>query len=176
MKIGSITENRDKEQRVAITPEIVKKYSSLGLEVCLSKDYASHLGINSKLYEIEGATILNSDDEVISTSNAILQMNIPNDTNLNKLKKDQILIGEIIPLCKAGILIGSIFVITVVMGDFLTIGIMGGQQIASIGKIIQVEMAYLQLPAAAANAVILLVVTLLMIFLMTRIIDIRKEL
>ena len=88
----------------------------------------------------------------------------------------QILIGVIIPLCKPGILIGSIFVITVVMGDFLTIGIMGGQQIASIGKIIQVEMAYLQLPAAAANAVILLVVTLLMIFLMTRIIDIRKEL
>ena len=88
----------------------------------------------------------------------------------------QILTGVIIPLCKPGILIGSIFVITVVMGDFLTIGIMGGQQIASIGKIIQVEMAYLQLPAAAANAVILLFVTLLMIFLMTRIIDIQKEL
>ena len=101
MKIGSITENRDKEQRVAITPEIVKKYISLGLEVCLSKDYASHLGINSKLYEIEGATILNSDDEVISTSNAILQMNIPNDTNLNKLKKDQILIGVLNPYTNA---------------------------------------------------------------------------
>ena len=68
----------------------------------------------------------------------------------------------IIPLCKPGIIIGSIFVITVVMGDFLTIGIMGGQQIASIGKIIQVEMSYLQLPAAAANAVILLFITLLL--------------
>ena len=64
----------------------------------------------------------------------------------------QILTNIIIPLCKPGIIIGSIFVITVVMGDFLTIGIMGGQQIASIGKIIQVEMSYLQLPAAAANA------------------------
>ncbi len=88
----------------------------------------------------------------------------------------QILTNIIIPLCKPGILIGSIFVITVVMGDFITIGIMGGQQIASIGKIIQVEMSYLQLPAAAANAVILLTATLLMIFAMTRIIDIRKEL
>ena len=88
----------------------------------------------------------------------------------------QILTNIIVPLCKPGILIGSIFVITVVMGDFITIGIMGGQQIASIGKIIQVEMSYLQLPAAAANAVILLTATLLMIFAMTRIIDIRKEL
>ena len=82
----------------------------------------------------------------------------------------------IIPLCKPGIIIGSIFVITVVMGDFLTIGIMGGQQIASIGKIIQVEMSYLQLPSAAANAVILLIITLLLIWTMTKFIDIRKEL
>ena len=66
-----------------------------------------------------------------------------------------------IPLCKPGIAIGSIFVITIVMGDFVTIGVMGGQQLASIGKIIQVETSYLQFPAAAANAVILLVVVLM---------------
>ena len=88
----------------------------------------------------------------------------------------QILTNIIMPLCKPGILIGSIFVITVVMGDFITIGIMGGQQIASIGKIIQVEMSYLQLPAAAANAVILLLVTLIMVYTMTKLVDIRKEL
>ena len=88
----------------------------------------------------------------------------------------QILINIIIPLCKPGIVIGSIFVITVVMGDFITIGIMGGQQLASIGKIIQVEMSYLQLPAAAANAVILLIITIFIIWIMTKFIDIRKEL
>lgn len=82
----------------------------------------------------------------------------------------------VIPLCKPGIAIGSIFVITIVMGDFITIGVMGGQQIASIGKIIQVEMSYLQFPAAAANAVVLLALTLLIIVAMSRIVDIRKEL
>jgi putative spermidine/putrescine transport system permease protein len=82
----------------------------------------------------------------------------------------------VIPLCKPGIAIGSIFVITIVMGDFITIGVMGGQQIASIGKIIQVEMSYLQFPAAAANAVILLLLTLLIIVAMSRIVDVRKEL
>lgn len=82
----------------------------------------------------------------------------------------------IVPLAKPGIVIGSIFVITVVMGDFITIGVMGGQQIASIGKSIFVEMSYLQFPAAAANAVVLLIITLLIIVGMTRIVDIRKEL
>ena len=77
---------------------------------------------------------------------------------------------------KPGIVIGSIFVITIVMGDFVTIGVMGGQQIASVGKIIQVQTRYLQFPAAAANAVILLAIVLLIISALTRLVDIRKEL
>ena len=82
----------------------------------------------------------------------------------------------VVPLCRTGIVIGSIFVITIVMGDFVTIGVMGGQQIASVGKIIQVQTSYLQFPMAAANAVILLAVTLMMIWGLTRVVDLRKEL
>ena len=88
----------------------------------------------------------------------------------------QTLVNVVIPLCRPGIAIGSIFVITIVMGDFITIGIMGGQQIASIGKVIHVEMQYLQFPAAAANAVILLAAVLMIIYGLTRVVDIRKEL
>ena len=73
-------------------------------------------------------------------------------------------------------IIGSIFVITIVMGDFVTIGVMGGQQIASAGKIIEARLNALQFPAAAANAVILLGITILIISALTRIVDIRKEL
>ena len=82
----------------------------------------------------------------------------------------------IVPLCKPGIVIGSIFVITIVMGDFITVGVMGGQQIASAGKIIEVRLNALQFPAAAANAVILLAVTLMIIAGLQRLVDIRKEL
>ncbi len=82
----------------------------------------------------------------------------------------------VVPLTKPGIAIGSIFVITLVMGDFVTVGVMGGQQIASVGKVIQVQMSALQLPAAAANAVVLLGAVMLMIVAMTRLIDLRKEL
>lgn len=88
----------------------------------------------------------------------------------------QTLWNVIVPLSKTGIIIGSIFVITIVMGDFVTIGVMGGQQIASVGKIIQVQTSYLQFPLAAANAVILLAVVLMIIWGLTRLVDIRKEL
>ena len=88
----------------------------------------------------------------------------------------QTLWNVVVPLSRTGILIGSIFVITIVMGDFVTIGVMGGQQIASVGKIIQVQTSYLQFPLAAANAVILLAVVLMIIWGLTRLVDIRKEL
>jgi putative spermidine/putrescine transport system permease protein len=88
----------------------------------------------------------------------------------------QTLWNVIIPLCKPGIVIGSIFVITIVMGDFITIGVMGGQQVAAAGKIIEVRLNALQFPAAAANAVILLGITFLIIAMLTRLVDVRKEL
>ena len=88
----------------------------------------------------------------------------------------QTLTNVIIPLAKPGIVIGSIFVITIVMGDFVTIGVMGGQQIASAGKIIETRLNALQFPAAAANAVILLGATIMIIMGLSRLVDIRKEL
>ncbi|HEX6704927.1 MAG TPA: ABC transporter permease [Albitalea sp.] len=88
----------------------------------------------------------------------------------------QTLWSVIVPLSRTGILIGSIFVLTVVMGDFVTVGVMGGQQIASVGKVIQVQTSYLQFPLAAANAVVLLAVVLLIIVALNRLVDLRKEL
>ncbi|MBU2959125.1 ABC transporter permease [Paracoccus sp. 1_MG-2023] len=82
----------------------------------------------------------------------------------------------ILPLARPGILIGSIFVVTVVVGDFMTIGIMGGQQIASVGKVIQTQMQFLQFPLAAANAVILLATVLAGVWALLKLVDIRREL
>jgi len=88
----------------------------------------------------------------------------------------QTIFNVILPLSKTGIGIGTIFVITLVMGDFVSVSIMGGGQSASVGIMIQNEMSQLQYPAAAANAVILLAIVLIMVFLILRVVDIRKEL
>lgn len=88
----------------------------------------------------------------------------------------QTLLTVILPLCKPGIAIGSIFVIAMVMGDFVTVNVLGGGQVASVGKAISTELSYLQFPPAAANSMVLLGAVILMIFALMRIVDIRKEL
>ena len=82
----------------------------------------------------------------------------------------------ILPLSAPGIAIGSIFIVTLVMGEFVTVRLMGGGQAASIGKLIQTQIGSLQYPLAAANAIVLLLVTLLVVISILRLVDIRKEL
>ena len=82
----------------------------------------------------------------------------------------------ILPLCKPGIAIGTIFVITLVMGDFVTVQMMSGGQSASVGVAMNNKRALLQYPAAAADAVVLLAVVLMMVAALMRIVDVRKEL
>jgi putative spermidine/putrescine transport system permease protein len=88
----------------------------------------------------------------------------------------QTLWNVILPLSKPGIAIGSIFVVTIVMGDFVTVRLMSGGQSASVGLMMMNAMSLLQYPAAAANAVVLLLLVLMTVGVMMRLVDIRKEL
>jgi len=94
----------------------------------------------------------------------------------NGARPGQIVAHVVVPLCKPGIAIGSIFVVTLVMGDFITVRLMSGGQSASVGLMISNQISLLQYPAACANAVVLLAVVLLMIAAILRIVDIRREL
>ena len=88
----------------------------------------------------------------------------------------QILLNVIIPLCLPGIAIGTIFVVSLIMGDFITVQAMSGGQSASVGLAMNNKRALLQYPAAAADAIILLFVVLGMVAILMRTINIRKEL
>ena len=88
----------------------------------------------------------------------------------------QILWNVVIPLSKTGIAIGSIFVIALVMGDFITVRLMSGGQSASVGLMMANSISLLQYPAAAANAFLLLILVLGMIAGIVRGVDIRREL
>ncbi|RHZ96283.1 ABC transporter permease [Cereibacter sphaeroides] len=88
----------------------------------------------------------------------------------------QTLWNVILPLTKPGIMIGSIFVITLVMGDFITVRFMSGSQAANVGRLISNDIALLQYPSASATAVVLLATVLLTIGILLRLVDIRKEL
>ena len=88
----------------------------------------------------------------------------------------QILRSVIIPLSKPGIMIGTIFVLTLVMGDFITVRFMSGSQSANVGRLISNDIALLQYPSASATSMVLLVTVLMIIGVLMRFVNIRKEL
>lgn len=88
----------------------------------------------------------------------------------------QVLTNVILPLAKPGMAIGTIFVVTLVMADFITVQVMSGGQSASVALMMRNQMSLLQYPAAAANAVVLLAIVLLLVAAILRVVDIRKEL
>src|SRR5882757_58796 len=82
----------------------------------------------------------------------------------------------VLPLSRTGIALGSIFVITLVMGDSFVVRTMSGGQSASVVSALQNEVAALQYPPAAASAVIMVIIVTLMVAGILRLVDVRKEL
>ena len=97
MKIGSTKENQKIEKRIAVTPEIAKKYISLGLEVLLSENYGSHLGIHDEEYKILGVSISNDDKEIITNSDIVVQLGLLSNEKNSLLKENQTFIGVLNP-------------------------------------------------------------------------------
>jgi putative spermidine/putrescine transport system permease protein len=88
----------------------------------------------------------------------------------------RVLTEVVIPLSKTGIALGSIFVLTLVMGDFFVVRVMSGGQSASVVSALSNEIAVLQYPPAAASAVVLIIIVTLMVAAILRIVDVRREL
>ena len=97
MRIGSILENQSIEKRVAITPEVVKKYTSLGFELCLIKNYGIHLGINDEDYLKVGAKISEDEKEILKSSDIIVQLGMLSDEKSSLIKENQIIVGVLNP-------------------------------------------------------------------------------
>ncbi|WP_342364107.1 ABC transporter permease [Terrarubrum flagellatum] len=82
----------------------------------------------------------------------------------------------IIPLTKSGVALGSIFVITQVIGDYLVVKQMGGNQVQTVVGAISLELNAFQYPPAAAKSVLMLAIVLALVWTILRVVDIRKEL
>ena len=93
MIISSNSENKEIEKRIAITPEITKKYINLGFEVQLIKNYGTHLGFNDSQFKEVGAKIINDEKELLNNSDIIIQLDLLKESQLSMMKENQTLIG-----------------------------------------------------------------------------------
>jgi len=92
MIIGSISENRDIEKRISVTPDLIKKYISKGFKVLIEKDYGAHLGFSNDVYVKEGCEITDREN-VLKKSDIILQVNLLDEKNLQTIPENKSLIG-----------------------------------------------------------------------------------
>ena len=97
MIIASISENKDFENRIAITPEVAKKYIDLDFEVILSKDYGKHLGIEDNKYLDLGVNISENESKIINKADVILQLGLLSDNLSSQIKENKTLIGSLNP-------------------------------------------------------------------------------
>ena len=97
MRIGSILENQTIEKRIAVTPDLVKKYISLGFEVTLIENYGSHLGITDEQFTEMGVKILKDESEILNYSDVIVQIGMLAGDKTSNLKANQTLIGVLNP-------------------------------------------------------------------------------
>lgn len=81
----------------------------------------------------------------------------------------------VLPLSKSGIALGSIFVLSIVMGDFFVVKIMSGGGAASVVGALFEDIGVLLYPSAAASAVVLMLVMSLVVALILRTVDVRRE-
>src|SRR6056300_1205139 len=97
MKIASISENQKVEKRIAISPEIAKKYISLGIQVSLPENYGLHLGFKDDEYLGSGVSILEDENEIIKNADVIVQLGLLEDDKISLLKESQTFIGILNP-------------------------------------------------------------------------------
>jgi putative spermidine/putrescine transport system permease protein len=83
----------------------------------------------------------------------------------------------ILPQTMPGIVIGSIFIFVLTMGEYGTVRVIGGNAISSVGTIVQskVEIA-VQYPQGSASAVLLVLALVAGVFVITRFSNLREDL
>ncbi len=97
MRIVSTLENQNIEKRIAITPDIAKKYIALGFEISLTEKYGEHLGFKDSEFKELGVNISNDESEMLKNADIIIQLGLLLDENLSNLKDNQTLIGALNP-------------------------------------------------------------------------------
>lgn len=86
------------------------------------------------------------------------------------------MVDVVIPLSKTGITLGSILVFTQVMGDYFVVRQMSGGQSASIVSMLSTQIQAMEYPPAAANAMVLVIFVAILVAVMMKVVDVRKEL
>src|ERR1035437_2543130 len=92
MKLSVPKETKLKENRVALTPDVVKGLVKKGFEVMVEKSAGLNSFYADEAYTAAGATIVDN-TKCYSDADVVLKVNAPNPDEISKMKKEAILIS-----------------------------------------------------------------------------------
>ena len=96
MKIAIAKEKLVAENRVAASPETVKKLSALGAEVFVVAGAGIGAAMTDDMYRTAGAKVV-SEDEAYKDADVVLKVRHPGADEISKMKKGALLIGILSP-------------------------------------------------------------------------------
>ena len=97
MKLAVLKERMAGENRVAASPETVKKFIGLGFSVAVEKGAGEASAVTDEMFKGAGAAIASSAQETLNGANVVLKVRAPSKEELNAIPAGAILIGMLNP-------------------------------------------------------------------------------
>src|SRR5215211_1646939 len=97
MRIAVLAEHHTDETRVAVSPDMVKKYKSLGADVVVQAGAGARSGMPDAEFEAAGAAIVPSAGEALREADVILKVRRPADDELNGARRGALVIAIMDP-------------------------------------------------------------------------------
>lgn len=95
MIIGTVKETKASENRVALSPEVVKNLIKQGFECCIETGAGVASNFSDAAYEAVGAKIAQSTKDVCNQSDVLVKVNAPSNEEIADLKEGSALISFI---------------------------------------------------------------------------------
>jgi len=97
MKLAILKERRDGEARVAATPDTVKKYKSLGLDIAVESGAGAGAHFSDRDYVSAGASIASDAAQVLSGADIVLAVRGPEASEIASMKKGAVVAALLAP-------------------------------------------------------------------------------
>jgi NAD(P) transhydrogenase subunit alpha len=97
MKLAIVNERRAGETRVAATPDTVKKFKNLGLDIVVEAGAGAGARISDSDFEAAGANISPDTAKILSEADIVLAVRGPDDSAIAQMKKGAVLAALLAP-------------------------------------------------------------------------------
>ena len=91
MKVGTVTEIKQYENRVGLTPDSAKQFIEHGHSVSVQKGAGTGSGFSDEMYEQAGCLLLDTAEEVFGTCDMIVKVKEPLEPEYSLIRENQII-------------------------------------------------------------------------------------